>query len=346
MVGVASVSDLTIFWALLSLFVALPAVMRLSEESTDIPSQPTTSQNPSALVRLKSPSTNLILSLWRPAAIIFLVAGISFLTWQKTINYARAAWEVSTLEESFYRGDLQDSQVRLQRAIALAPDVYPYHNLLAIVYTAFYLDAGQDQGGKERECSLRVEYVPYELCLARKAQESNLRGQALRPLNNRAVFQLIETTISLASLTDDPELLRDAARSYQRLGKMMPHDLQSRVMLASVHIESGQPKEALQPLEEALAISGNTVHRATVLTLRGIAMQRLNLHERSLVDFDEAIRINPQHALAFFHRAVALTALGRELEAYQDVLRVERLDSPDVDAAVLRELIEAVKSSR
>ena len=34
------------------------------------------------------------------------------------------------------------------------------------------------------------------------------------------------------------------------------------------------------------------------------------------------------------------------LEADQDVLQVERLDSPDVDAAVLRQLIEAVKSSR
>ena len=58
------------------------------------------------------------------------------------------------------------------------------------------------------------------------------------------------------------------------------------------------------------------------------------------------IRINPQHALAFFHRALALTALSRDLGAYQDVLQVERLDSPDVDAAVLRELIEAVKSRR
>ena len=90
----------------------------------------------------------------------------------------------------------------LQRAIELAPDVYPYHNLLATVYTQFYLDDGQDQGGKERECSLRAEYLPYEECLARKAQASNLRAQTQRPLNNRAVFQLIETTVSLATIAE------------------------------------------------------------------------------------------------------------------------------------------------
>ena len=348
MVGVGRVSDFTIFWALLALFVALPAVIKLSEESTGTLSRPIASHNRSAFVRRNAPNThkNLILSLWRPTVIVLLVAGISILTWQRTINYARAALEVTTAKESFHRGDLRESQESLQRAIELAPDVYPYHNLLATVYTQFNLHDGQDQGAKERECSLRAEYVPYEICLVRKAQASNLRAQTQRPLNNRAVLQLIETTLSLASLTEDPDLLGDAARWYQRLGQMVPHDLQSRVMLAGVYIEAGQPGEAFKPLEKALTISGNTVHRATVLTLRGIALQRFNLHGRSLEDFDEAILINPQHALAFFHRALALTALGRDLEAYQDVVQVERLDSPTVDAAFLRRLIEAVKRSR
>ena len=131
----------------------------------------------------------------------------------------------------------------------------------------------------------------------------------------------------------------------------MPHDLQSRVMLAAVHIEAGQPQEAFPPLVEALAISGNNEHRATVLTLRGIALQRMglqdrSLQERSLEDFDEAIRINPQHALSFFHRAVALTVLGRDLEADQDVIQVEQLDTPTVDGAILRQIIQGIKRNR
>ena len=100
------------------------------------------------------------------------------------------------------------------------------------------------------------------------------------------------------------------------------------------------------PLEEALAISGKTGHRAIVLPLRGRAYQRLGLQERSIKDFDEAILINPQHALAFFYRGLALAALGRDLEANQDVLQLERLGSTTVDVAVLREVIAAVKRSR
>ena len=353
MVGVASVSDLTIFWALLAVFVALPAVIKSRDDSTNMLSRPIPSRNRSDSVRRKEPNTSkaLISSLWRPAAIVFLVAGISILTWQKTINYARASMEITNLNELYRRGDFRAGEERLQRAIELAPDVYPYRNLLAEVYTAFYLAGGQTSGGPQRECTLQAGNVPYDLCLARKAQAMNLLGQAQRPLDNRAVFALISTTLSLASLTGDPELLGDAAKLYQRLGKMMPHDLQSRVMLAAVHIEAGQPQEAFPPLVEALAISGNTEHRATVLTLRGIALQRMglqdrNLQERSLEDFDEAIRINPQHALAFFHRAVALTVLGRDLEADQDVIQVEQLDTPTVDGAILRQIIQGIKGNR
>ena len=48
LVGVARVSDLTIVWALLALFVALPVIKGLSLESTDTLSRPITSQSPLA----------------------------------------------------------------------------------------------------------------------------------------------------------------------------------------------------------------------------------------------------------------------------------------------------------
>jgi tetratricopeptide (TPR) repeat protein len=59
--------------------------------------------------------------------------------------------------------------------------------------------------------------------------------------------------------------------------------------------------------------------RAAAFYLRGLAYAKLGRHERSIPDFDEAIRLAPSSALALNSRANAFLKLGRPSEGVADI---------------------------
>jgi tetratricopeptide (TPR) repeat protein len=69
--------------------------------------------------------------------------------------------------------------------------------------------------------------------------------------------------------------------------------------------------------------------RATALYLRGLAYSRLGRHERSIPDFDEAIRLAPQSALALNSRANAFLKLGRPSEGVADIEQALAMEPQD-----------------
>ena len=76
-------------------------------------------------------------------------------------------------------------------------------------------------------------------------------------------------------------------------------------------------------------------HKATGVLLQGIARIEANTspngwvraHQEAIQDYDEAIRLNPQFALAYFNRGLAYQELDQHLLATRDYDEAIRLDT-------------------
>ena len=64
-------------------------------------------------------------------------------------------------------------------------------------------------------------------------------------------------------------------------------------------------------------------------------------HQQAVQDADEAIRLNPDIALAYVNRASALAALGRDTEAASDVAHATKLG---YDTVLLQEWLDTLRT--
>ena len=69
---------------------------------------------------------------------------------------------------------------------------------------------------------------------------------------------------------------------------------------------------------------------ADVFHLRGVCFSLLDRHAEAVAAFDRAIAINPRYLEAHLHRALALTALGREADAATAFAAARESVGPDV----------------
>ena len=150
MVGLARVSDLTMFWALLAVMAAIPAMAPRNETTSLQPARTTGA--------FAAPGP------WRLLLLAVLVVGIAGLTWTKNVDYVRAAATASGINAFVSRGDFAGGLAASDRAISLAPGVFVYHNHRAAV-----LDAAQGAGFPllAAECASRGN-LPYQSCLAQE----------------------------------------------------------------------------------------------------------------------------------------------------------------------------------
>ena len=74
--------------------------------------------------------------------------------------------------------------------------------------------------------------------------------------------------------------------------------------------------------------------------------QGIGQYERAVRDHDEAIRLDPEHALAYGNRALSYTFLGKDEDARQDVERAEELGIGSRMAAAVEASIEEAKKNR
>ncbi len=66
-------------------------------------------------------------------------------------------------------------------------------------------------------------------------------------------------------------------------------------------------------------------------------------YQRAIDDLDEAIRLDPELALAYYNRALASTLLGNDAAARQDIDRAVELG---MDRATLEPAIDEIKQQR
>ena len=76
---------------------------------------------------------------------------------------------------------------------------------------------------------------------------------------------------------------------------------------------------------------------------RGSAYYGLEQFERAIKDFGDAITLRPENETAYAGRALALTQLGRDEEAQQDLERAVELG---IDRATLTGMVEGLRSER
>ena len=185
MVGIARVSDLTIFWVLLGIFAALPAIIDGREERPDPPSRPGGRRrrpNRSRYGDVAGGGGHQWRILGRLVLVCCLVFGIGVLTWIKGINYVRAAVIADRAAGQFQAGQLQASLSSIERSIDLAPDVNTYYANRAAVYNAF------EQYGlwsQHVTCGGLTELQARKSCLAKEAY-LGCRWSTIRSVVNRS----------------------------------------------------------------------------------------------------------------------------------------------------------------
>ena len=332
MVGVARVADLTVFWALLAVFVALPTTMQT----------PAPSPTPATLVprrqrsrgrRSSSRSSNDWQLFWRLAVVAGLVIGIGTLTWVKAINYPRAAVIAAVGANQLHSGDLRGALSSFDRAIDLAPDVTNYHYFQSRVYDAYRENR---LGSKELKCSVQVDTKSYEICLAQEAYKINRLGVESRPFDYWTRLALADSALALAALNEDPRLRSEASQLVGEVGQMWPHHWRLRNRVVEIYLQAGEPGAAARHLEESLAITGNTGDWPDTLILRGEAYRRMGQYRPAIEDFDEAIGLSPGNATAYNGRAMAYANLKQYQRAIEDYDEAVRLNPQFTNAYVNR----------
>lgn len=168
--------------------------------------------------------------------------------------------------------------------------------------------------------------------------------------------QLAEKEFLIAESYKNRVLLEDAATHYQQALKHWPTHTKSRVQLSALLYAKNESEQALQVLEQGLALATNNEELAVVAAkismklgafnrglayLSGISLEntlnvsaialRANLGQKAkafelaLADYDVLLRTNPRNARWLLGKAISLDMLGRKPEAvlvYQQVLSV------------------------
>ena len=250
-VGVARVSDLTIFWILLAVFAALPMVFASSSvaeaSALPLPRSVRTSRRTRRQRRQNYDWPMVV----RMVVVAWICGGVFALTWVKTINNVRAATFAADSVEQFSRADFGASLQSLNRAVELAPDVPTYYYFRSLVYDAFYKYRADDGVSRNLECGFRVDGVSYESCLVQKSYQSNLTGLQKRPFYLRARLAVADSAFFLSS--DD-----EAIKLYLETISMAPASWPLYDRLAGVYFDLGRFDEARQVLEKSIVITGDT----------------------------------------------------------------------------------------
>jgi len=279
MVGVGRVSDLTIAWILLGVFMALPAIAQTPKLELEKQPFPDSSRSQGSRRRGNQRGSRgsapgayrwLTMGVWM-MLMVSLTLGIGFFSWFKAVNYPLAAREVAKARDYINQDDAQASLASLSRAIRLAPDVPPYYKFKASVYSA-HLDL-IDTGilPREPECSFQasVTQVSYEQCLTDKIYQVRVQAIQPRPLYVRSRMTLAMTALNLA--LDDPHSYppSEAILLYSEAVQLVPNDWRNLNRLAFAHLRFGESEKAMEPLVASLAVTGDHVYSAYALYLKG-----------------------------------------------------------------------------
>lgn len=118
----------------------------------------------------------------------------------------------------------------------------------------------------------------------------------------------------LAMRCQEQNKLTNAICFYNVMLQVSPHSwcYNNR---GTAYAEIGQLSAAIVDFNQAIALNP---HDGDTFYNRGLAQQALRQFEKAIADYDQAITLNARHAVAFYNRGLAQQALGRFKDAIAD----------------------------
>lgn len=117
-------------------------------------------------------------------------------------------------------------------------------------------------------------------------------------------------------------LNREARKDLETLCFLDPKNENAPIMLALSLHDEGRSQEAIELLNRHIQVNPENVE---AYTLRGTIYEALNLNDLALLDYDEAIKRQPEHADLYLERARCLEKLGKPTLAEKDRLTARKL---------------------
>ena len=258
-----------------------------------------------------------------------LLVGIGALTWEKSLNYQRAAVHADTGAARLRSSGYFSALSYLDRAIDQAPDVSTYYERRAVVYRAY---RNSDQMPQDQQCGLQQFNTSQEACLAEEAHLRNAQWIKQRPFDYRARLALADSARELGQLRDDTGYSSEAVRLYREAAEMVPNSWPLWNLLAEVYLQLEQPEAALVPLDRSLAITGDSVHSEQALLLRSRAYEDLDRPQKAIAELNKAVNLVPSSAVAYHARSTIYHELNRDQEAINDLDRAIEIDPENAEA--------------
>jgi len=321
LVGIAHMSDLALFWALLGVMVALPQVRWAPVQQSGTPEETGINGSPLSPSRGRARGTASTLSL----ALVLASVVVAF-TLVKNPYYALAENKATVAESMLKQGDVKRAAQQIDHAIALAPNVSRYQCTRARI-----LDQVRSTTSEPMD---RWRLAQETYLATQKAVESN-------PFEIIPRFQRTQAALTLAQL-GQPSMGQEAIEQSQRLTWMVPRFWPSHFLLATTYQELGQPELAIKSFDA-------TVQLNPQLTLaynqRGIAYADLGRYRRAVEDYNEAIRLNPGFASTYNHRGIASFQMGELERAIEDFNQALQIDPQFTQALANRALVNSLLNS-
>lgn len=203
-------------------------------------------------------------------------------------------------------GLLEDAIASYQQALALQPDNAEVHHKLAEVYYA--------QGkfaGAIASCHQALRHQPAEAeaykTLGNILQAENKLDAAIRAYSKAIEInpKFGEAIANLGSMFYKQGRLDEAATTYQKALKVQPHLAAVYWNLGKVLQQQGKHNEALACQQKALELQPDLLGVPSYIQ-EGNALLAAGKLDAAIAQYQQAIQLNPNNAVAYFHLGGAL----------------------------------------
>lgn len=116
------------------------------------------------------------------------------------------------------------------------------------------------------------------------------------------------------SLKDYPGALAD----FDDAIRLRPKAIKVYFFRGMAHVLVGNNSEALKDVDLVIQAKTNIARRDLLLNIRGTLKRKLNDYEGAIIDFNQALAVNPKNGAAYSGRGVIKQALKRNEEALSD----------------------------
>jgi Flp pilus assembly protein TadD len=174
---------------------------------------------------------------------------------------------------------------------------HPLSLLLAAFFLVFVSGCGESDASKANKRAMKSEHSDITLKLARASEDA---GDL--PAAERLYRQVVEKDGSVANYLELADFYRRHNSPRQALvflNEALKNDPQNTDVMRSIanaEIDMGQPDQAVDMLDKALAITNND---AMLYNSKGVALDMLGKYTQARNAYDTAISLDPQQAATF-----------------------------------------------